>query len=284
MGVSSLEKLIQNINNLQTLPTIYSSISSALADPLVTPDKLSKIISVDQVSSTKILKVANSPFYGFRGKIDTISQAVLFLGFNEIKNIIFALSVVNSFGKNKSVMNFKPVDLWAHSIGVGIATRMIGSALGEKSLENYFLAGIIHDIGKILFIEFIPDEYAKVLRLVSQSNCSVKQAEKEILSLDHCRAGQLLAEKWKLPLNLYDVIIHHHSGSNGKEPSRMLASVHIANIFVRALNLGNAGDNLVLQPNFDAWNIVKLPKGFFASVKKNLIEDFNHTASLMLFE
>jgi HD-like signal output (HDOD) protein len=282
--MNSFEIIIQNIKNLQTLPTIYTSISEALKNPLVTPEKLAQIISVDQVSSVKILKVANSPFYGFRGRIDTISQAILYLGFDEIKNIIFALSVVNIFTKDREILNFKPSDLWAHSIAVGIATRLIGSAVGEKELENYFLAGIIHDIGKLLFIEFIPKEYEKVLRLVKEKNCFIKDAEVEILGMDHCRAGQILAEKWKLPSGLQDAILLHHAGIKANQRSKMIASVHIADILTTALDLGKCGDNMIPEPNFKVWEIINLPKGFFPSIRKKLIEDFNQTVSVMLSE
>jgi HD-like signal output (HDOD) protein len=282
--MNSFEIIIQNIKNLQTLPTIYTSISEALENPFVTPQKLAQIISIDQVSSVKILKVANSPFYGFRGRIDTISQAILYLGFDEIKSIIFALSVVNIFTKDKVILNFKPRDLWAHSIAVGIATRLIGSALGERELENYFLAGIIHDIGKLLFIEFMPNDYKKVLQVVKEKNCYIKDAEIEILGIDHCMAGQILAEKWKLPLALQDAILLHHTGIKASQTSKITASVHVADILATALDLGKTGDNIIPEPNFKVWEIIKLPKGFFLSIRKKLIDDFNQTIRLMLTE
>jgi HD-like signal output (HDOD) protein len=282
--MNSFEKIIQNIKSLQTLPTIYTSISEALKDPLVTPEKLSQIISLDQVSSLKILKVANSPFYGFRGRIETISQAIIYLGFDEIKNIIFALSVVNIFSKDNTIVSLKTTDLWYHSIGVGITTRLIGSAIGEKELENYFLAGIIHDIGELLFIEFIPKEYEQVLELLKKKNCMLKEAEVEILGFDHCKAGQILAEKWKLPSNLQDVILFHHDGTKDNQKIKLIAAVHAADIFVEALELGESGNMIIPQPNLDVWEILKLPKGFFTSIKKKLIEDYNQTVKIMLSE
>jgi len=282
--MNSFEKIIENIKNLQTLPTIYTSISEALEDPFVTPEKLSQIISMDQVCSVKILKVANSPFYGFRGRIDTISQAILYLGFDDIKNIIFALSVVNIFTKDRVILNFKPAELWAHSIAVGITTRLIGSAIGEKELENYFLAGIIHDIGKLLFIEFIPKEYENVLKLVKEKNCYIRDAEIEILGIDHCKAGQILAEKWKLPAGLQDAILLHHAGIKANQTNKLIAAIHVADILCVALDLGKSGDDIVPEPNFKVWEIIKLQKGFFDSIRKKLIEDFNQTVRVMLTE
>lgn len=197
--MKQIEKLIAGINNLPTLPTIFATLSEAIEDPKVTTEKLAQIISSDQASAFKILKIANSSFYGFRGRIETISQAILYLGFNEVRNIVFALSILNVFSKEKRLPNFSPLDLWAHSIGVGIITRIIGKGIGEKKLENFFLAGILHDIGKIILLEYAYEDYASVLRVVESKKCSMVEAEIDIFGHDHAWVGQQLAEKWDSP-------------------------------------------------------------------------------------
>jgi HD-like signal output (HDOD) protein len=282
--MSYIEKIIRNVKDLHTLPSIYYSLSESINDPYSSLEKLARVISFDQVSSFKILKVANSSFYGFRGRINTISQAVLHLGFNEIKNIVFALSILKTFTKIKNIMNFRPVDLWAHSIGVGIAARLIGEKLGERDIENYFLAGIVHDIGKILFIEFLPEDYLKVLKYVQEKNCSTLEAESEILGINHCKAGHLLAEKWKLPAQIRDIIYFHHTGKKDGQFDRITAAVHVADIFVKAIELGNTGDNLIPEPNFNVWEKLNLPEGFFSSILNKLKENFRRNVRIMLTE
>ena len=126
------------------------------------------------------------------------------------------------------------------------------------------LAGIIHDIGKLLFIEFLPKEYEKVLKLVKEKNCFIKDAEVEILGMDHCRAGQILAEKWKLPSGLQDAILLHHVGIKANQKSKMVASVHIADILTTALELGKSGDNIIPEPNFKVWEIIKSTERIFS--------------------
>lgn len=276
------EKILNGVNKLPTLPTVYSTLSEAIEDPRASSEKVAKVLAADQVSAFKILKVANSPFFGFRGKIDTITQAIMYLGFTEVRNIVFALTVIDFFSKDKVLANFKPVDFWAHSIGVGIATRMIGSAIGEKSVENYFLGGVIHDIGKLLFLEVARDEYSTVLDMVETENISIRIAEKKILGFDHSYAGMLLAEKWQLPKNLQNVISAHHEGKTGDITDRLVASVHVADIMVRMLDLGFAGDKLVHEPDKRVWDILKLPEGYFTSCRKRLIDDFDRTIHIML--
>ena len=269
---------------MPTLPTVYTKLADAIDDPTVTIDQLSKIISSDQSSVFKILKVANSPFYGFRGKVDTISQALLYLGFNEVKNIIFALSVTNLFSKEKQIIGFSPIDLWSHAIGVGILTRLLGAVAREKNLENYFLAGIFHDIGKLVFMEFAPKEYQKAVQLANTKNIRISQAETEIFGGDHASAGYLLAEKWKLPSSIQKVVLNHHDFVEDEQYNLLMASIYLGNILAKALRLGFDGDNIIPKPNLKIWDILKLNPGFLYSIKNSITEDYNHAVRLILVE
>lgn len=282
--MKSIERLVASVSNLPTLPTVFATLSEAIDSPSVTNEKLAQIISADQASSFKILKIANSAFYGFRMKVETISQAILYLGFNEVRNIVFALSVLNYFSRNKRLPNFSPVDLWTHSIAVGIINRLIGKGIGERNLENYFLAGVLHDIGKIILLEYSYEDFAKALRLVESKNCPLVDAEEEIFGVNHARVGQMLAEKWKLPSAIQDTILHHHTGAANGENKTIVASVHIANIAARMLNLGHYSDSYFPEPNSKAWDVLNLPEGYLTSILEQVIETYHQTTRVMLAE
>lgn len=275
-------RIERSVKNLPTLPTIYSSLQEAMTNPRVTTDDIAKIIASDQASAFKVLRVVNSPFYGFSGKINTISSAILHLGFNEVRNIVLALSVINMFKTNNIILDFRPVDFWSHSIAVGVATRLVGSAVGVANLENYFLAGILHDVGKLLFFDLAENEYEKVLEKVEEKKCTIGEAEKEILGIDHSSAGRILADRWKLPPSIKSVIENHHCGTSSGKDEQIIASVHVADIFVRMLELGYAGDNLVPIPNRNVWSILNLPEDAFTNMADMLLQDFHTTADLVL--
>lgn len=279
-----VEKLKSNINNLPTLPTVYASISEAMADPNARTEKIAQIISADQASAFKILKVANSPFYGFRGKIETISQAILFLGYGEIKNIIFALTIMNYFSRDKSAHRFNPVDCWAHSIGVGIISRYIGSITGERNVENYFLSGILHDIGKVLFFEFASKEYTEAIKLAESDNILIRDAEFQVFGVDHSAAGSILSEKWKIPTSIQSVIKNHHTGIDRTEHKKIVAAVHVADIVARALGLGYPGDNIIPQPNSEVLTILNIPPGYFNSLSEVVQQEYENFIRLMLVD
>ena len=272
-----LERLNNDIKSLPTLPTIFDSISQTLRDPMLTPEKLAGVIATDQASVVKVLRVANSPFYGFRGKIDTITKAVFCLGFKEVQNLIFALAVMNLFSQDKIIKGFHPKDFWRHSISVGIISRFIAAASGEKALENFFLAGVLHDIGKLIFMEFAFEEYKKVVEYAKSNNVSIKNAEFEIFGFDHTNVGKLIAEKWKLPLTFINSIHYHHVGMAGNDPDKTVACVHIADITSKLLSHGNSGDEVVQEPNPKVWELLNIPSGYFSSMRINIREDFENT-------
>jgi HD-like signal output (HDOD) protein len=282
--MNALAQIISNVNSLPTLPMVYSNLVDAMKDPDIGHDKLSKIISMDQASAFRILRVANSPFYGLHGRIDTISQALLYLGYDEIKNIVLSLSVIKHFPKEKKNDLLRPIDLWAHSIGAGMATRILGQTIGEKNVENYFLAGILHDIGKVVFLNFAPNEYFQVLEIIKEKNCSISDAEVDVFGADHAYVGKLLAEKWKVPQTICDAIYYHHSGQLAAETNSMIACVHLGDIIARALEFGYAGDPFIPEPSAKIWDALNLPDGFFTSSQIKLKIDFEHTLKIMLVE
>ena len=279
-----IDNIISKISTLPTLPTVYSKLTEAIEDPNNTVEQISKIISADQASVFKILKIVNSPFYGFRGKIDTISQAIFYLGFNEVRNIVLALSVINLFSKESSLKDYSPIDLWSHSIGVGILARAIGAAVKEKNLENYFVAGIFHDIGKLIFMEYAAQDYQRAFDIAKTKKITISEAELEIFGVDHAAAGSLLAEKWKLPPSIQKTVWHHHDFNGSEINNLILGSIYIADIYASAMGLGRDGSVIISRPNEIVWNTIKLQPGYIKSISKKIREDYNHTIKIILVD
>ncbi len=280
--MKNLNSLVHKIKAIPTLPTVFSQLSDAMTNPRVSNEDITKIISSDQAASMKVLKVVNSAFYGFAGRIDTISRAIMYLGLNEVRNLILALSVLNLFKKNKNLLNFRPAEFWSHSIAVGVITRLVGSSIAVKNLENYFIAGILHDIGKLVFFEFAEADYIKVLTIVEEKKCLIKDAEKEVFGFDHSTLGDLLCERWKIPNSIRNAIKYHHNGISDSSTNQLVSSVHIADIAARSLNLGYAGDDLVPRMNKKTYESIKLDENFFSENYDLLIQNFEETNKILL--
>lgn len=277
-----INKLIARADEFPTLPTIYSTLSDVISNPRSTANDVANIIAEDQAAAAKVLKAANSPIYGFRGRITTISQAIIFIGFEEVRNLVIAMGIIDVFRKLKGNFPVNPVDLWKHSIAVGIITRLLGKSLRITNLENYFLAGILHDIGKLLFLKFIPDDYAKSIEYAIEKNLPAREAENTVLGINHLIAGELLAEKWKLPQSLKEAIHYHSVGKVDSANNVLVACVHIANTVASLLELGQAGDDVIPTPNLDAWKALNLPDNFWSKNYDTLILEYEAAIGIFL--
>ena len=276
-----VEQIVKNVKDVPTLPTVYSALCDAMANPQSTANDVAKIVSMDQASTIKILRIANSSFFGFSGRIENIQRAIVILGFNEVRNLIMASSVMNLFSKKESSTGFRPNDFWAHSLSVGLIARSIGKLAGTVNVENFFVAGILHDIGKLFFYQYAGDDFVRVLSSVEKDNRLIRDAEVDIFGMDHALVGSLLADQWKLPGPIHDAIHYHHFGTVGDKPDVLVASVHIGDILARALGLGHPGDNLVPQPNEGVWEILKLRPGMMSEMVPSLLQDYEEAISKM---
>ncbi len=275
-------RIINTVSEFPTLPTIFSTLNDVIANTRSTANDVASVISQDQSAASKILKSANSSIYGFRGRITTVTQAIMYLGFEEVRNLVIALSIIDMFSNSKTSVNLNPVHLWKHSIAVGTITRLIGQTIGIKNLESYFLAGILHDIGKLLFFRFFPDDYIKVLNYAIESGVTEKDAESEILGITHTVAGEMLAERWKLPSSIKEGIKYHTTGLVNGKVNLLAGSIHIADITASMLKLGISGDHIVPEPTFEVWDALALPDHFFTLFLNKILMDYRESVTLLL--
>lgn len=278
----NVKNILSQLREFPTLPTIYGLLSDTMANPRSSAVDVAEVISQDQASASKVLKAANSSIYGIRGRVSTITQAIVYLGFDEVKHLILAMAIIKIFGKQKTGYSFNVVDLWKHSLAVGVITRLLGKSIGVKKLEDYFIAGILHDIGKLAFLKIAPEEYNKVVDYAIENNLSAKEAESEILEITHTVAGETLAEMWKLPVSIKDGIRYHISGRVEGKLSLLVSCIHVADIVASMLELGHAGDAVIPKPNMEVWDALKLPDNYFTTFMPKILMDYEESVQLML--
>ncbi len=280
--MKNIQNIIDRIDEFPTLPTVYTKLSDVMSNHRSTPSDVANIISQDQASATKILKAANSSIYGFRGRITTITQAITYIGFEEVKNLVLALSIIQMFFKSDAPSSFNPVNLWKHSIAVGIITRHAGNTIGVRDLENYFIAGILHDIGKLLLYKYVPDDYAKAYNYSFTNKVSLRESELKFIGISHSVVGDLLAEKWRLPISIRDVISNLYTGRVSGKLSLLVSCVHVANIAATMLELGDNNDEIIPKPNKDVWDFLKLPDNYFTKNMLEIVKQYQESVKLLL--
>lgn len=232
------KKRVQLLKNLPTLPGMIDKISKAVESKRFSAADIGKLISRDQVLTAKVLKLANSAFFGFSRKVGSLTQALVLLGFDVVKGLILTSSVFD-------LMKTKGHGLWEHSMGVATTAAVIASRMELDDVEEVSLAGLLHDLGKVVIRVHMPDDAASILELVEVEGMSVRQAEREVLGFSHAQVGLWLAESWKLPPTLTDPIRWHHQPAGARKAPRITAAVHLADVLVRGYGLGDGYDDWV---------------------------------------
>lgn len=259
-----LKNILARVNDFPTLPTIYSALTSAMANPMCSASDIADVISQDQSSAIKVLKVSNSVIYGNLRKIKSIQDAVFIIGTKEIKAIVLALSVMKLFKGAKETESINPEDLWEYSFGVGSISRNIAKELGLPNPEDLFVAGIIHGIGKLFFLIWVPELYSKVVKAGKEKKMKLRDTEKAVLGINHSIIAQLLAEKWKLPRDFVVMFENQYNGLQDGKFHTYSTIVHLAMVASSMFRIGDAGTDLVPTLNKDIWNQMDIDKNFFS--------------------
>lgn len=277
-----LEDIVAQIADFPTLPTVYSRLLEVISEPESTVEEIAKIILNDPASSAKILRTVNSSVFGLQRQIDTISEAIFHVGFNEVKNLVMALSVIDIFQNTASIQNLTALDLWKHSIAVGVITRILGKHANIKNIENYYIAGMLHDIGKLFLMKVFRDDYSKVVKEVYESEVSITVAERDIFQIDHAEVGSLIANKWKLPETILNTIKYHESGQIEAGADPVVAYVNLANSIAIMLELGDSGELNIPKPKAEIWKHINIKPELLTSLNNEIKTDFEAAVSILL--
>ncbi len=231
-------KLLSHIRNLPSIPVVIFEVSKLLADPMTSANDLGRIISRDQGLVAKILTVANSPFYGLPRKVSTIEFAIVILGFDHIKNIVMALSMIEAFKKNGGP-NWNSEAYWNHTLITAGASKRIADEIGYPKPGEVFTAGLLHDLGIAVIQRYLSDEFNAICETVGNLQISYLKAEDQVMGFTHQEVGQFLANRWNLPESLIDSIGNHHQPSKSENNKKLSSIVHLADYMTQKLGVGN---------------------------------------------
>jgi putative nucleotidyltransferase with HDIG domain len=281
MGEADLRRIIARVEDLPTLPRTVLRITELVNDPRASAKDLSIIITDDQVLTARLLKLVNSSFYGFPQRVSTVTGAIVLLGFDAIRNLLLTTSVLDLFPARIAHVRRDQEQLWDHSLACAIGAKAIGNFLRHDKLEELFVAGLLHDIGKIVEMMFLPDEFARITERVRSEGVLISSAEQDLLGCTHADIGRLLAERWNLPAKLVGVIARHHTPTAAGPFAIESSIVHLSDILTRALDLGSGGDDQVPPLDKAAWELLKLKPGAVDAIMASMLTEFDDIRSFL---
>lgn len=265
--VMNIHELVSDVVKLLSLPEVCIRVNEMVDDPNVSVTEIGKVVNQDPALTARILKIANSPLYGFAMEIDTVSKAVTVLGTRQIRDLVLATVATRVFdGMSNELVTME--NFWVHSIYCGLAAQLLAAECRKGRHESLFISGLLHDIGRLIIYNKIPGLAREALQLSLEGSEELEMhlAERKVIGFDHAQVGGELARSWKLPVNLQECIEFHHEPARAIQFPMETAIVHIANSVacMAELNTTNDGEIPMIEPI--SWEITGLSNDIIESV------------------
>lgn len=223
----TLEQLIERSGDLGSLPAVVVRINQAIDDPHSNATKIGRIVNEDPALTAQLLKLVNSPFYGFRSRIDTVFRAIAIIGHRELRHLVLAAHALKTFSDMPNELVSMPV-FWRRSLSVGVVTRVLASYARERDIERLFISGLLHDIGSLLIYQQIPHQASDLILRSRSEGLWIRDLEEREYGFDHAQAGGALLEAWGLPPVLVEAVRYHLQPE--KAPEEYQKAAYLVNL------------------------------------------------------
>ncbi len=275
--------LLKGCIEVSSLPTIYCRINEAINNPASSMAGIGKIISDDPGLTLRLLRLVNSAFYGFPTKIETITQALVIIGTKQLRDLALATSIVSLFeGIPKEFVSME--SFWRHSIACGIAAKTLAAYRRESNTERFFIAGLLHDIGRLILYKKAGNQIREALLRSKTGESLLFLAEREMLGFDHAVLGRRLLQGWNLPVSLEEAVAFHHEPGGARRYPIETAVVHVADIIVNAIQFGSSGERYVPPLDGEAWERIGFPASKLSSLLEHLDSQVNEVIHSFLWD
>lgn len=272
----NVSRRIQTIDiKLPEAPSIITDLNNVTSDPYATSSDIARVVHKSPSLSSLLLKIVNSSFYGFPSRIDQISRAVTMIGTKEISCLAVGICVMKEFSDiSPDILDMN--SFIRHSYASGLIARILAARLNIPQTERLFVAGLLHDIGKLLIYKYFPKHAQTIFSMAHASRDSVCHAEKTVMGLSHAQIGMELLKKWQLPEELQDAVAAHHSPSKATHQTSAVL-VQMADLMANAMGWGGSGEQTLVGFDNELWDNVGIPN----AVLSVIVRQAQHQLSAM---
>ncbi len=278
--VYTVEWLVDRTSTVYSLPLFYDRLNETINHPRSSIDDIGKIITEDQGLTARLLRLANSPMFGWFGKVDSISKAVTIIGTQQLRDLALAASVMGVFkGIPEELLNMQ--SFWRHSIACGIVARTLATWRRESNVERFFVAGMLHDVGQLIMATTLSEIVKEMIETSRSEQKMFLMVERERLGFDHADAGGALLKSWKIPANIADPVTYHHTPALADQFPMEVAIVHISDVICQSLSLGQSCEWFVPPLDSASWERLGMDAHQLPVVLKQAESQINETFTIL---
>ncbi len=250
-GTAGLDSLVRQVDKLVSLPSIYYRLEEAIVDPAARGEDIADLLRSDPDLCARMLRMANSAFYSFHTRIETIERAVSTIGLRQIRELVLITSVVKAFeGIPPGLVNM--ATFWEHSIAVAVMARALGEEARRPNADSFYIPGLLHDIGRLAMYLKMPGLMHDLLLQRQVQGQSMFLLERQLLGYTHADIGEHLLDSWKVPASITAPIGRHHDPGASGEYAPAACAIHVADAWVNTNRLGSTGSCYLLELDHDA--------------------------------
>lgn len=272
--------ILARIKNLPTLSTTFTRLSALMNDERASLKDFEDILKPDPALTTNLLRLANSPYFGFSRKVDSVKQALTILGTNRVFEVTTCAMFMKQIPAILPGYGLLAKDFWQHCVAVAIFSEQLAADTGQKRRDLNFTAGLLHDIGKLVLSYFIAQELPQVLDKIHNSSITLFEAEKTVLGYDHADVGFTLAQRWQLPTSICNVIKLHHTPELATEDQALIDCIHTADNFAHSFGYGADIGELSRRISEDSLNRFNYTYKQIEQLVSNTMEPIRELSSL----
>jgi HD-like signal output (HDOD) protein len=251
-----LSRVVQS-GEIPTIGAVAAEVMRLAGDPDTEFRQVGRVIAQDPSLTARVLQVANSPYFGTRGEVAGVDRAVALMGMEEVRNIVLSVSVISDFSGTFGGQTFNWERFWEHSSGCALIAQVFAKLLRLPTAGEEFVAGLLHDVGKIVLGHHFPEEFSQALELAASEGVSMAEAEQRVFGTDHTHLGRWLAERWSFPASIQVALGWHHRVAEAPDHHLLAAVVHLADLFAKVKQIGFGGDFVaVCLADDPAWEVV----------------------------
>lgn len=277
----SLQQLVGETARLATLPEVYLELERLIGDPAASLEDMAAVIRRDGAFSAQLLRIANSSFYGFAREIDSIQTALSVIGTRQVRDLLLATAVIRAF-RGLPLAAAGMESFWRHSLACAAAARVIAAMRREPNVEQLYLCGLFHDLGRLILYLGDPEGMSRALHLRDERSSLLSEAEREVFGFDHAELGGAFLAAWSLPEVFVQAVRHHHRPSTAPSHLVQAATVHVANIVVIALGLAPGAERYVSPLDEAAFAALAIDPAGIAQLANHTERQFEEAVRLFL--